>query len=103
MNLEEMRKELKMSKQRMSTSVRKLQGNGMVKRIFQRGTRKHTYSAEKDFFRSFMSFYCQMWEREVKLNLKAIKEAEADLKEIIDDEKVRRDLWNEGQCQYALV
>src|SRR5690625_1274714 len=76
MNLDEMREELKMSKPSMSTSVRKLQGNGMVKRIFQRGTRKHTYSAEKDFFRSFMSFYCQRWEREVKWTLKAIKEAQ---------------------------
>src|SRR5690625_4992305 len=81
MNLDEMREELKMSKPSMSTSVRKLQGNGMVKRIFQRGTRKHTYSAERDFFRFFMSFYCQMWEREVKMNLKAIKEAEDYLKD----------------------
>src|SRR5690625_5142489 len=82
MTLDEMRKELNMSKPSMSTSVRKLQNNGMVKRIFQRGTRKHTYQAEKDFFDSFMSFYCKQWEREVKINLKAISEAEVYLIEV---------------------
>lgn len=103
MNLDEMREELKMSKPSMSTSVRKLQRNGMVKRIFQRGSRKHTYSAEKDFFRSFMSFYCQMWEREAKMNLKAIKEAETHLEEIIDDEDVSTDLRNEAQAHHDLL
>jgi len=103
MNLDEMREELKMSKPSMSTSVRKLQGNGMVKRVFQRGTRKHTYAAEKDFFRSFMSFYCQMWEREVKMNLKAIKEAETYLTEIVEDEAVSTDLRNEAQTHYDLL
>src|SRR5699024_11470102 len=60
MTLDEMRDELGMSKPSMSTSVRKLQKIGMVKKVFQRGSRKDTYTAEKDFFRSFTSFYCQM-------------------------------------------
>jgi len=43
MNLDEMREELGMSKPSMSTGIRKLQKNGMVKKKFQRGSKKHTY------------------------------------------------------------
>lgn len=103
MTLDEMREELGMSKPSMSTSVRKLQENGMVKRTYQRGTRKHMYMAEKDFFRSFMSFYCQMWEREVKMNLEAIEEAEAHLAEIAKDENVPANIREEAQAHYDMI
>ena len=103
MNLDEMRSELEMSKPSMSTSVRKLQESGMVKRIFQRGSRKHTYMAEKDFFRSFMSFYCKQWEREVKMNLEAIKEADIYLTEIIEDEEISIDISDEAKAHYEML
>lgn len=103
MNLDEMREELGMSKPSMSTSVRKLQEIGMVKKAFQRGSRKHTYAAEKDFFRSFMSFYCQMWEREVKMNMEAIKNAENDLREIFNDNTISEELREEAKADYELI
>ena len=52
MNLDEMRTELNMSKPSMSTGIRKLHNNGMVKKVHQTETRKHVYTAEKDFFKS---------------------------------------------------
>ncbi|MDC3417466.1 choline uptake/conversion transcriptional regulator CudC [Aquibacillus salsiterrae] len=85
MTLDEMRAELGMSKPSMSTSVRKLQEIEMVKKTFTRGSRKHTYAAEKNFFRSFMAFYCQMWDREVKMNMEAIEEAQEDFINVIKD------------------
>ncbi len=85
MTLDEMRTELEMSKPSMSTSVRKLQEIAMVKKTYTRGSRKHTYVAEKNFFRSFMVFYCQMWEREVKINMNAIEEAQDDLLNVIKE------------------
>ncbi|MBP1949725.1 choline uptake/conversion transcriptional regulator CudC [Virgibacillus litoralis] len=103
MNLDEMREELGMSKPSMSTSVRKLQENEMVKKKFQRGTRKHTYVAEKDFFHSFMAFYCQMWDREVKMNMDAIKQAEFELDEIIEDDQVSPELHEEARSNYELL
>ncbi|SRR5699024_2167742 len=103
MNLNEMRDELNMSKPSMSTSVRKLQDNGMVKRIFQQGTRNHTYAAEKDFFKSFMSFYCKMWEREAEMNLDAIEEAKKHLNEVIEDEDVSQALKDEAKEQFELI
>ncbi|ELK44723.1 UNVERIFIED_CONTAM: GbsR/MarR family transcriptional regulator [Halobacillus marinus] len=91
MTLDEMRTELGMSKPSMSTSVRKLQEIEMVKKTFTRGSRKHTYIAEKNFFRSFMAFYCQMWEREVKTNLAAIAEAQEDFIDVMKDAKSTQD------------
>lgn len=103
MSLDEMRDELNMSKPSMSTGVRKLQENGMVKRIFQRGTRKHLYRAEKDFFESFMSFYCKMWEREVKMNLEAIETAKISLNEVIADDKVSSEIRNQTKEHLDLL
>lgn len=103
MNLDEMREELEMSKPSMSTSVRKLHDNGMVKKVYQQGSRKHTYAAEKDFFKSFMSFYCQMWERETNMNLDSIEEAENLLNEVIDDKNVSDELRNEAKEQFDLI
>lgn len=103
MNLDEMREELGMSKPSMSTNVRKLQQIEMVKKKFQRGTRKHTYAAEKDFFHSFMAYFCQMWEREVKLNMEAIAKAEILLLEIYEDESISNDIRNEAKKDYDLL
>lgn len=103
MNLDEMREELGMSKPSMSTSVRKLQENEMVKKKFQRGSRKHLYVAEKDFFHSFMAFYCQMWDREVKMNMDAIKQAEFELDAVIEDEQVSAEVREEANSIYELL
>lgn len=103
MNLDEMREELNMSKPSMSTSVRKLHNNGMVKKVYQQGSRKHTYAAEKDFFKSFMSFYYHMWEREADMNLNSIEEAENHLKEVIENKDVSDALRNEAKEQFDLI
>lgn len=103
MTLDEMREELGMSKPSMSTSVRKLQEIDMVKKTYQRGSRKHTYVAEKDFFRSFMSFYCQMWDREVKMNMDAIREAEMELTDIFEDNNVSAEIRTEAKEHYELI
>lgn len=103
MNLDEMREELSMSKPSMSTGVRKLQENGMVKRVFQRGTRKHLYRAEKDFFESFMAFYCKMWDREAKQNLDAIRIAEKELNDIVQMTDVSDALREEAKANLKLL
>jgi len=103
MNLDEMRDELNMSKPSMSTGVRKLYDNGMVKRVHQKGTRKHIYAAEKDFFKSFMSYYCQMWQREVDMNMDAVKQAEEYLQEVINDDHVSDEIRKQANEQFELI
>lgn len=103
MNLDEMRKELNMSKPSMSTSVRKLHHNGMVKKVYQQESRKHTYTAEKDFFQSFMSFYCKMWKREAEMNIKAVEEAEEHLKEVLEDKDVSDKVQTKAKDYFELI
>lgn len=103
MNLDEMRDELNMSKPSMSTGIRKLYDNGMVKRVHQKGTRKHIYTAEKDFFKSFMSYYCGMWQREVDMNMEAIRQAEIDLQEVIKNEQVSNEVRKQAKEQFDLI
>lgn len=103
MNLDEMRDELGMSKPSMSTSVRKLQEIDMVKKKFQRGSRKHTYVAEKNYFNTFISYFCHMWDREAKMNLTAIQEAEFVLDKIFEDEDVSLELVEEAREIYHQI
>lgn len=103
MNLDEMREEHGMSKASMSTSVRKLQDIGMVKRKYLRGSRKHTYVAEKDFFHSFMAFYCQMWDREVNINISAIKDAEVELKSIFENDTISPEIREKAKSYYEML
>lgn len=103
MNLDEMLEEIGMTKASMSTSVRKLQNIGYVKRVYTKGSRKHTYTAEKNFFNTFMSFYCQQWEREVSMNLDAVQLAEKELAEIISDESIADEIKEEAKEHYEML
>ncbi|GAA0465254.1 choline uptake/conversion transcriptional regulator CudC [Alkalibacillus silvisoli] len=97
MTLDEMREKLKMSKPSMSTGVKKLQEFDIVKQSFRRGSRKQTFVAEKNFFSFFNKFFTQKWEREVKFNLEAIKEAQPILEDVINTEDVSQEIRNEAQ------
>src|SRR5699024_8223731 len=103
MNLDEMREELGMSKPSMSTSVRKLQEIDMVKKKFQRGSRKHTYVAEKNYFNTFTFYCCNMCEREAKMNLMAIQEAEFERDQIFENEHVSQEMLQEAREIYHQI
>ncbi|MFC3886480.1 choline uptake/conversion transcriptional regulator CudC [Bacillus songklensis] len=92
MSLDEMREELGMSKPSMSSGVKKLQEFNMVKNTFRKGSRKHTFIAEKDFFRFFKNFFSKKWEREVVINLEAVQRAQAKLQSVMDSKDVSDDI-----------
>ncbi|AFQ58950.1 transcriptional regulator GbsR [Bacillus subtilis] len=100
MTLDEMREELQMSKPSMSTGVKKLQDLNVVKKTFHRGIRKHTFVAEKDFFKFFTNFFPPKWEREVQVNVTAIEEAQADLQKVLCKEDLDEDIKNEALQLY---
>ncbi|MFD2705948.1 choline uptake/conversion transcriptional regulator CudC [Salibacterium lacus] len=103
MTLDEMREKLGMSKPSMSTGVKKLQEFNVVKKTFRKGKRKQTYVAEKDFFQFFSNFFAQKWEREAKINLHSIQEAQELLAEIIDDDNVSPVLQEEAEEAYHIM
>ncbi|MFB5661780.1 choline uptake/conversion transcriptional regulator CudC [Alteribacillus sp. HJP-4] len=103
MTLDEMREKLGMSKPSMSTGVKKLQEFNVVKKTFRRGKRKQTYVAEKDFFRFFTNFFSQKWEREVKLNLDSIHQAQQQLEIILSQNEISADILEEANALYELL
>src|SRR5699024_1108724 len=103
LNLDEMREELGMSKPSMSTSVRKLQEIDLMKKKYKRGSRKHSYEAEKDYFNTFTSYFCHMWDRESSMNLNAIQQAEFALDQIFEDDNVSNAALEEAREIYHQI
>ncbi|GAA0437901.1 transcriptional regulator GbsR [Lentibacillus halophilus] len=85
MTLDEMKDELGMSKPSMSTSIRKLQDINIVKKVWQKGTKKDLFVAEKNFFNYFSRFFGMKWERESIMYLESIQIAQKQLNEVIDN------------------
>ena len=98
--LDEMKDLLGMSKPSMSTSVRKLQDINIVKKVWQKGSRKDSFIAEKNFFNYFSEFYGMKWEREVNMYLTSLKKAQAQLKEVIDDSETDEALREKAELDY---
>lgn len=87
MTLDDMKDDLGMSKPSMSIAVRNLQEISIVHKVWQKGSRKDSFMAEKNFFNYFSHFFGNKWEREAKLNLSAIDYAEVLLQQVINDEE----------------
>ncbi|RSL29655.1 GbsR/MarR family transcriptional regulator [Salibacterium salarium] len=103
MTLDEMREKLGMSKPSMSTGVKKLQEFNVVKKTFRKGKRKQTYIAEKDFFQFFSNFFTQKWEREAKVNLHSIADAQDILTHVINENNVSEELKDEARETYHVM
>ncbi|MBR7554803.1 choline uptake/conversion transcriptional regulator CudC [Allobacillus sp. GCM10007491] len=98
--LDEMKDALGMSKPSMSTSVRKLQDINIVKKVWQKGSRKDSFIAEKNFFNYFSHFYGMKWEREVNMYLVSLKKAQEQLKEVIEDPETDEVLREKAELDY---
>lgn len=100
MTLDEMKDDLGMSKPSMSTAVRKLQDINIVQKVWQKGSRKDAYTAEKDFFLYFVRFFCSKWEREVGMFLEAIRKAESNLKRVLEDETIDENIKEQARLDF---
>ncbi|MFC4735052.1 choline uptake/conversion transcriptional regulator CudC [Bacillus daqingensis] len=103
MTLDQMRDELGMSKPSMSTGVRKLQDFNVVKKTFKKGERKHTYVAERDFFKFFSNFFSKKWDREAALNLESIRHAQKELLELSSQENLPESVKEEAKSVYTIL
>ncbi|WP_134701882.1 GbsR/MarR family transcriptional regulator [Ammoniphilus sp. YIM 78166] len=100
MTLDDMSAELGMSKPSMSTGIRALQQIHYVHKVWQKGVRKDLYLAEKDFFKTFTSFFSNMWNREIAVNQEAAERATEILTELIQDPQVP--VWIHEQAKADL-
>ncbi|MGM0889197.1 MAG: choline uptake/conversion transcriptional regulator CudC [Bacillota bacterium] len=111
MTLNQMSNSLGMSKPSMSTGIHSLVDIEMVQKVWRKGERKDLYKAEKDFFVSFLSFFCKKWDRELSVNMQAIEKATEKLNTLLENpnvpdaiqQKARKDLQQlQDSTQYYL-
>lgn len=100
MTLDDMKEDLGMSKPSMSIAVRNLQEVSIVQKVWQKGSRKDSFLAEKNFFKYFSHFFGSKWEREAKLNLTAIEDAEEILQQVMDDEEADEETIERAMVDY---
>ncbi len=97
MTLDEMRHQLQMSKPSMSAGVKKLQEFDIVKQQFTRGSRKQHFIAEKDFFIFFRNFFTKKFQREIDINVKAVKDAQAIINSLLESSDLTEAETQEAQ------
>ena len=97
MTLDEMRHQLQMSKPSMSAGVKKLQEFDIVKQQFTRGSRKQHFIAEKDFFIFFRNFFTKKFQREIDINVEAVKDAQAIINPLLESNDLTEAETQEAQ------
>ncbi len=98
--LDEMKEALGMSKPSMSTSVRRLQEINIVQKVWQKGSRKDSFMAEKNFFNYFSNFFGMKWEREVSMFLVSIRKSQEQLNEVIENSETDETLRERAKLDY---
>lgn len=97
MTIDEMRHQLQMSKPSMSAGVKKLQEFDIVKQQFTRGSRKQHFIAEKDFFIFFRNFFTKKFQREIDINVEAVKDAQAIINSLLESSDLTEAETQEAQ------
>src|SRR5699024_3588373 len=92
-----------MSKPIMCTVLRNLQEIDMMKKTFYRGSRKHSYIAEKNYFNTFISYFCHICDREAKMNLTVLREAEFELDQIFEEGEVSEETLTKTRELYTQI
>ncbi|SFO97516.1 GbsR/MarR family transcriptional regulator [Salibacterium halotolerans] len=82
MTLDEMSRELEMSKTSMSTGVRQLTDASMLTRVWEKGVRKDLYVAEADWYQSFTCVFVNRWREAADNNHKAALDAKDQLEHL---------------------
>lgn len=103
MTLNQMSNSLGMSKPSMSTGIHSLMDIEMVQKVWRKGERRDLYTAEKDFFVSFISFFCKKWDREVSTNLQAIEKATEQLNSLVENPDVPNALHRKAKKDLQLL
>lgn len=92
MTLDEMGREMEMSKTSMSTGVRTLLDLKMVNKVWSKGSRKDLYEVEYDWHQTFTDFFAIKWRKAVETNLLVLRKAIDELDRLMNQGKSTRNL-----------
>lgn len=99
MTLDEMGREMAMSKTSMSTGVRNLLDLHMVNKVWEKGSRKDLYEVEYDWYQTFTDFFVIKWRKAVESNLLILRKSVREIDRLITelDEVTVRDVLLEDK------
>lgn len=89
MTLDDMGREMEMSKTSMSTGVRTLLDLKMVNKVWSKGSRKDLYEVEYDWHQTFTDYFAIKWRKAVESNLQILRKSIEELNrlvEVLDEE-----------------
>ncbi|MNW36582.1 HTH-type transcriptional repressor OpcR [compost metagenome] len=86
MTLDDMGREMEMSKTSMSTSMRTLLDLKMVNKVWNKGSRKDLYEVEMDWHQTFADFFSIKWRKAVEMNLQVMRKAIYEMDKLLDQE-----------------
>ena len=85
MTLDQMGDALEMSKTSMSTGVRSLLEINMVHKQWVKGVRKDLYTAEEDWYKTFVDLFTTKWSKGIEMNEKVIFIAKRELEVLVQE------------------
>jgi len=85
MTLDDMGREMEMSKTSMSTGVRTLLDLKMVNKVWSKGSRKDLYEVEYDWHQTFTDYFVIKWRKAVESNLQVLRKSVDELNRLITD------------------
>jgi DNA-binding transcriptional regulator GbsR (MarR family) len=86
MTLDDMGREMEMSKTSMSTSMRTLLDLKMVNKVWTKGSRKDLYEVEFDWYQTFTDYFAIKWRKAVEMNLQVLRKAIWEVDKLLMDE-----------------
>ncbi|WFR62501.1 GbsR/MarR family transcriptional regulator [Paenibacillus amylolyticus] len=85
MTLDDMGREMEMSKTSMSTGVRTLLDLKMVNKVWSKGSRKDLYEVEYDWHQTFTDYFAIKWRKAVESNLQVLRKSIEELNRLVED------------------
>ncbi|WP_168121207.1 GbsR/MarR family transcriptional regulator [Paenibacillus sp. HB172176] len=84
--LDEMGKEMGMSKTSISTGMRTLMDLKMIGKTWEKGSRKDLYEAEPDWHQNFVDFFSVKWRKSVEMNVSSLRKSLSELEALRNEE-----------------
>lgn len=84
MTLDDMGREMEMSKTSMSTGVRTLLDLKMVNKVWNKGSRKDLYEVEYDWYQTFTDYFVIKWRKAVESNLQILRKSIDELNRLVE-------------------
>lgn len=90
--LDEMAAEIGMSKTSVSTGMRMLTDLKMVRKVWNKGSRKDLYEVEMDWHQTFADYFSIKWRKSIEQNVQALSKSLAELEQLLSEDRDNENL-----------